>query len=73
VYKQRESRLRQIYGTLRAALYAPPHGFGEFLCWYDHVAYASAIDSLAAAGAVSIPAERFAAALWHEDPARAIF
>jgi len=72
VYKQRESKLRQLYGTLRAAQYLP-HGFGEFLCWYDHVAYASAIDALAAAGELSIPPDRFTAALWYDDAARAIF
>ncbi len=39
------------------------YGFGEFLCWYDHVAYAHAIDILADAGVLSIPEYRFIAAL----------
>jgi hypothetical protein len=65
VYQEHAADLRDLYAGLRASAYTP-HGFGEFFCWYDHVAYAHAIDALAVAGAVVIPTERFGAMLWHE-------
>lgn len=40
--------------------------FGEFFCWYDHLAYAHAIDALAAAGRVVMPEGAVSAAIWHE-------
>lgn len=72
VYAAHEAELRTLYGSLRAHAYAP-HGFAEFCCWYDHLAYSAAIDVLAAAGALRIPRERFAAAVWHELPQAAGF
>lgn len=66
VYREREDALRQFYTSLHASTYTP-HGFGEFFCWYDHVAYAHAIDVLADAGVLSIPEHWFVAALWFFD------
>ncbi len=66
-YWRNQSTIRQIYSTLQASSYAP-YGFGEFFCWYDHIAYASAIDQLAAAGELCIPDQRFVAALWNGTP-----
>lgn len=66
VYQEREDALRQLYTSLHASTYIP-YGFGEFFCWYDHVAYAYAIDVLADAGLLSIPEHRFVAALWFFD------
>lgn len=65
VYRERENALKQLYASLHASTYAL-YGFGEFLCWYDHVAYAHAIDILADAGVLSIPEYRFIAALWYD-------
>jgi len=66
VYKANEPDLRALYASLRTSA-AAPTGFGEFFCWYDHLAYAYAIDALSAAGAMSLPAARFAAMLRHES------
>jgi DNA-binding transcriptional ArsR family regulator len=65
VYRGREDTLRLFYSTLHAGSYAP-YGFGEFFCWYDHVAYGYALEELEGEGALSIPASRFAAALVYE-------
>jgi hypothetical protein len=69
VYREHEASLRALYGGLRVARQrsdAGPDGFGEFFCWYDHVAYAHAIDALAAAGIFTIPPAGFQAAIWPE-------
>src|SRR5262249_57923000 len=66
IYYAQEPELRQLYGSLQASTYAP-HGFGEFFCWYDHVAYAYAIDMLAEAGGLVIPDQRYTAAIWYEQ------
>ena len=72
VYLEKESELRQLFSTLRASSYAP-ESFSEFFCWYDHVAYASAIDALDTQGLISIPRYRLAAALWYaSDPIRGV-
>jgi hypothetical protein len=63
-YLAEGSNLKRLYSTLRASSYAP-HGFSEFFCWYDHVAYAYAIDALEAQGLIAIPPVRFTAALWY--------
>lgn len=65
VYHEAATDLRALHAGLRAGAGAPS-SFGEFFCWYDHVAYAHAIDALIAAGVLSIPAARFAAMLWHD-------
>ncbi len=57
--------LTTLFGGLRAAR-AGGTTFGEFFCWYDHLAYAHAIDALVAAGLVVLPAGAVAAAIWHE-------
>jgi hypothetical protein len=67
IYQDHEDLLRQLHATLHASIYAP-YGFSEFFCWYDHVAYAHAIDVLASADVLSIPEHRFTAALWYEGP-----
>lgn len=65
IYETEEASLRRLYGTFAAGR-AAPERFGEFFCWYDHLAYAHAIDALAAAGVLGIPSDRFAAAFWQE-------
>jgi len=66
VYHRHEASIRGLYSDLRASAYAP-HGFGEFFCWYDHVAYAGAIEFLAEAGVMTIPEDRYAAAIQYDD------
>jgi hypothetical protein len=48
VYKANETALRSLYASLKASR-TSAYGFAEFFCWFDHVAYAAAIDLLAAA------------------------
>jgi hypothetical protein len=67
IYRGREEGVRTLYAALRANTYLP-NGFAEFFCWYDHLAYAHAIDALAAEGVLAIPASRFGAAIWYEGP-----
>ncbi len=67
VYTSAESSLRDLYASL-AASGDPSDRFGEFFCWYDHLAYAHAIDALAHRGLLNIPPDRFVAALWREIP-----
>jgi hypothetical protein len=67
VYHEHEDSIRGLYRTLSASAYAP-YGFGEFFCWYDHLAYGTAIDVLSAQGLITMPEARFAAALWQGKP-----
>lgn len=61
VYKENDSSIRSHYATLKASEYSD---FAEFFCWFDHVAYSSAIDLLEEAELITIPESHFAAALW---------
>lgn len=63
-YKEAEESIRSLYAELGQGP-EPERTFGEFFCWYDHLAYAHAIDRLAARARLSIPNERFAAAIVH--------
>ncbi len=72
IYAAEEATLRRLYGDFATGR-AAPERFGEFFCWYDHVAYAHAIDALVAAGAFALPADRFAAVLWQEGHAPGAF
>jgi len=65
-YREEEASIYALFQTLRASAYAP-YGFAEFFCWYDHVAYAAAIDRLAEVGAMTIPEERYVAAIWQTE------
>jgi hypothetical protein len=58
-----EDELRGLFAGLRATQ-LPGTSFGEFFCWYDHVIYAHAIDALTDGGLISMPSERFTAAIW---------
>lgn len=63
VYLANEPQLRALWqGT--AAGQRRPDDFGEFFCWYHHIAYAHAIDALGAAGMFAIPPSGFTTALW---------
>ena len=46
--------IKSAYHTLKSGRYAP-HSLGEFICWYAHVAYASAIQILEERGVISTP------------------
>ncbi len=67
IYKREEKSIRHLYAGLRASKYTP-YGFGEFFCWYDHLAFTYAIDFLAAKGCMIIPDQHFDVALWEDTP-----
>ena len=67
VYRGGGPALRRLYAGLSAGAYLHD-GFGEFVCWYDHLAYAHAIDTLAEQGLLTIPPARFSAAIWQDPP-----
>ena len=74
VYRAQASELRATYAGVLASTYLDEvSGFGEFMCWFDHVAYAHAIDALIAAGVMQMPAARYVAALWQEAPGAGSF
>ncbi|MHA1906894.1 MAG: hypothetical protein ACW98Y_06345 [Candidatus Thorarchaeota archaeon] len=62
-FEEHEESIRSLHTDLKSGKYAP-HSYGEYLCWYAHIAYASAIDLLEARGILSIPASRFQATVW---------
>lgn len=65
-YKQQEASIRDLYSSLHASYYAR-YGFAEFFCWYDHLAYSAAIDTLIETKHISLPEQYFASAIWHES------
>lgn len=66
VYRDAEPALRAYFGSTRSAN-AQTAAFAEFFCWFDHVAYASAIDVLADEGVLRIPESRYITAVLYED------
>lgn len=68
ILKQKSPKFRNFYGTLKASKYAN-NSFGEFFCWYYHLAYAWAIDELQEKGAIIIPPERYSGiVIYREGP-----
>ncbi len=66
--KEQSAALKQFFQTLRAGKHAPD-SFGEFACWYIHLAFAWAIDALQEKGVLTIPSELFSAViLYREGP-----
>jgi hypothetical protein len=64
VYLEYEPDLRMLHASLEGGQ-AQPDSFAEFFCWYDHLAYSHAIDTLADVHLIDIPQERFTGMLWH--------
>jgi hypothetical protein len=72
VYLVEEPALRELWFSLRASR-VRHDAFGEFFCWYDHLAYAHAIDACAAAGLFQIPPAGYSVAIWHAGDERGPF
>jgi len=70
VYRSQESRLREFY-LQTVASSSPGTSFAEFFCWFDHVAYAAAIDSLEEADVLTIPDSRYVAAVMYPGESNA--
>ena len=69
VYKENEHSIKKLHSTLKSGLNAP-HSFGEFFCWYAHIAYSVAIEILEYRKVLPIPKEKFQAALWYREKDR---
>ena len=65
-YRKHEQSIRNLHSTLKSGINAPS-SFGEFFCWYAHIAYSVAIDSLELTGVLPIPAERTQSAVWYRE------
>ncbi|MFW9926081.1 MAG: hypothetical protein ACFFDM_04860 [Candidatus Thorarchaeota archaeon] len=63
-YQECEQSIRFLHKGLNAGQYAP-HSYGEFFCWYAHIAYSVAIDTLESRGVLPIPSKRFQSAIWY--------
>lgn len=72
VYADYQASIRELHASLRGGR-AAAETFGEFFCWYDHLAYSHAIDRLEQAGLIAIPEERFMGALWEGNSGPAFF
>jgi hypothetical protein len=66
--KEQKEELLQFYSELRASQYTED-SFGEFFCWYFHLAYSWAIDFLVDEKIIKMPPEKYSAAvIYYEDP-----
>jgi hypothetical protein len=66
--KGQSAALKQLFHTLQASQQAPD-SFGEFACWYIHLAFAWTIDALQEKGVLTIPSKLFSAViLYREGP-----
>ena len=63
IYEQQQPTLTALFKRLQIYEHLPD-GFGEFMCWYDHLAYAHAIDLLVERKLLAMPSALFTAALW---------
>ncbi|NHJ47518.1 MAG: hypothetical protein FK733_07010 [Asgard group archaeon] len=66
--KEYKEELLKFYSELKTSKYADD-SFGEFFCWYFHLAYAWAIDFLTDEKVIKMPPEKYSAiVIYYEDP-----
>jgi len=65
-YQESEKSIKSLHTGLKAGQYAP-HSYGEFFCWYAHISYSVAIDTLESRGVLTIPPRRFQSAIWFRE------
>ncbi len=65
-YKEHEQSIKVLHKSLKSGEHAP-HSYGEFFCWYAHIAYSVAIDILESKGILPVPATRFQSAIWYRE------
>lgn len=70
VYMTHQSLIRELHASLQGS---KPGTFGEFFCWYHHLAYSRAIDRLEQAGMIHIPRVRFMGTLWQGNASPEFF
>jgi hypothetical protein len=68
-YQKSEKSIKSLHTSLKAGQYAP-HSYGEFFCWYAHIAYSVAIDTLESRGIISVPPGRFQSTIWYREQDR---
>jgi hypothetical protein len=66
ILKEKSPEFRNFYSTLKASQYAN-NSFGEFFCWYYHLAYAWAIDELNEREAIIIPPEHYSGIVMYRE------
>lgn len=64
--KEEKQDFQNFYNTLKASQYTN-NSFGEFFCWYYHLAFSWAIDALEKNGAIIIPKEKFSALVMYRE------
>lgn len=64
--KEREKELSRFYNNLKASRYAN-NSFGEFMCWYIHLAYAWAVDFLVEETTIFMPDEKFGSVIFYAE------
>ncbi len=68
-YLEEWDSIQALHSMIESGKYAP-NSLGEFVCWYAHIAYCSAIDSLESKGIIRIPQGKYQAAIWHREQER---
>lgn len=66
ILKINSSGFIKFYDTLRASEYTN-NSFGEFFCWYYHLAFAWAIETLKDEGAIVIPPDGYSAIVMYRE------
>jgi len=66
ILKDKSSDFKKFYDTLKASEYTN-NSFGEFFCWYYHLAFAWAIEALEEEGAIVIPPEGYSAIVLYRE------
>lgn len=66
ILKDKSSDFKNFYGTLKASKYTN-NSFGEFFCWYYHLAFGWAIEALEEEGAIVIPPEGYSAIIMYRE------
>ena len=65
-YLEEWTSIEALHSMIKSGEYAP-NSLGEFVCWYAHIAYCSAIDSLESTGVIQIPQTKYQAAIWYRE------
>lgn len=64
--KGQKDSFKEFYNTLKASTYAS-NSFGEFFCWYIHLAYVWAIDNLIERDLIIIPSKYFSSIIMYRE------
>ena len=64
--KSQSSSIKQFFSSLKAGQYTN-NSFGEFMCWYTHLAYSRAIDILCDKGYMILPREYYSAIIFFRE------